>query len=98
MSEPRAPDDPQDERLQEMMLGFADAIFALGATLANAGIVTREQLAAAMAEAQRQQLARPDARHPARLVTVALLAKLFALPVVGGSEAIERFGGPGHIQ
>ncbi len=74
--------DQPDDRLAQILCGAADAIVGIGVVLANAGIVTREQLAEAMAEVKRQQAARYG-EDAYRAYIPEMVRQFFALPLVG---------------
>jgi hypothetical protein len=68
--------------------GFPAAEFGLGVALANAGFVTREDIAAAMAKILQQQEAQQAT--PARTFAVRAMVALFSREVV--TDPKRRFG------
>jgi hypothetical protein len=65
----------------DYLTGFLDVLFGLGVALANAGLVTREEIAAAMTNVRAQLLVR-DA-SPARMFPVRVMESLFAAQIIG---------------
>jgi hypothetical protein len=61
----------------EFLTGVIDCIFALGVTLANAGVIEREEIAEAMEKTTAQHKGRRDCQHPARHYAAVALAKMF---------------------
>ena len=71
----------------QLIVGLIDAIVALAATLIGAGLVTREQLAAAYQTAEAQQAAQP-VDGAARRLAVHTLGKFFSAPVHTGKPEL----------
>jgi hypothetical protein len=63
----------------EFTIGIVDCIFGLGVALANAGVITRDEIAAAFESVHAQQ----QAMHPARQNASKSLAMMFRLPTWG---------------
>lgn len=72
----------------ELLIGIMDALFGLGVALSNAGLVTREQIAAAMVNVVQQQ--RTQNATPASTYAARLMAHLFSAQVI--TDPLKRFG------
>jgi hypothetical protein len=73
--------DPQPLDHGELIVGLVDAIVAMGVVLVQAGVVSREALASAYAQAEQQQAAQPM-DGPARRLATHMLAEFFAQPIL----------------
>jgi len=72
----------------ELVLGTLDVMMALGITLANAGLIRREDLAAEMGRALDQHRLKGET-SVGRLYPLQVMEELFTLPVVSGLTAID---------
>jgi hypothetical protein len=74
------PPDPKGD----MMLGIIDALLAFGVSLANAGVMTRAEIAEAMADVLNQQAQRRGGTSPAIRYAPEVIKAFFELPVFAG--------------
>jgi hypothetical protein len=82
---PTAPATQADiDKLRDLSLGNLDAILAIALTLANAGLIKREDFVKALDSALDVQRARDSDRHPASRYALAKVRDVFAQPVFAG--------------
>jgi hypothetical protein len=72
---------------RDVTVGVSDVAIAVCLLLERAGIATREEIAAQMREAVRQQQSRDGDRHPMTRCIPEYVAKFFELPVFSGKPS-----------
>ena len=70
--------------VRDMAMGAVDCIFALTVTLANAGLIRRDDMVTQLDVTLDQQLQRDGLSHPATSSTIRCLRDLLAVPVFDG--------------
>lgn len=87
--------NPQSEvQVNDIFVGVIDAIFALGVTLANAGVIERKTLAENMGRVLQAQAAQWNIKQgphhlPSRQLAAKTLQDLFSAEVVSGLRVID---------
>ena len=84
--------------LTQWAIGVADCLVAFGLCFVEAGIFTREQLAAAFTECAKQGAAAAEeaGEDPAsRTAAAQAIATFFAMPLVGDRSGFRVIGGDG---
>jgi hypothetical protein len=76
---------PPTHDVRELVIGVLDVMMALGATLANRGLLTREEIADLMGR-MRDHLERSGEDHPSRLFPLETMERLFSAPVMQGGR------------
>jgi cell division protein FtsB len=75
--------DVKGEDLSAFLSGFLDVLFAFSIVLERRGVLTREEIAAALGEVQRQIAEQEGRQEPARAKVADLMRQAFSLPLAG---------------